>query len=171
MTCPGSGGAHGGQGGFGVNQRHDNNYCREFVPKPSFGKEGNAIYEGSSGGRGNSTQGGSGGGIVWLSATDTVELVNSKVDVSGQPGSSNQNQAIGSGGGAGGSVQITTKSIVGNGEFDLRGGNGGTGGGGGGSGGRFVNYFTSYFNQSHSSAQSGNWSGSLTLKGGLGGLL
>jgi len=45
---------------------------------------------------------------------------------------------LGSGGGAGGSVQIITKNIKGNGTIDLTGGDGSIGGGGGGSGGRFM---------------------------------
>lgn len=44
----------------------------------------------------------------------------------------------GSGGGAGGSIQIVTHSISGEGAISLKGGDGSVGGGGGGAGGRFV---------------------------------
>ena len=45
-----------------------------------------AMYEGSGGGRGNSSRGGSGGGIIWLSATNTITLDNSTLLVKGQDG-------------------------------------------------------------------------------------
>jgi hypothetical protein len=43
---------------------------------------------------------------------------------------------FGSGGGAGGSVQIVTKNLEGDSSIRLNGGNGSLGGGGGGAGGR-----------------------------------
>lgn len=97
------------------------------------------MYEGSGGGRGNSSRGGSGGGIIWLSATDTVTLENSTLEVSGQDAQIGPNGRLGAGGGAGGSIQIITKKIAGqNTLLDLSGGDGAPGGGGGGSGGRFA---------------------------------
>lgn len=67
LNCPGSGGAHGGFGGYG-SAGQSPNPCISQVPKPYFYK-GEAKYEGSPGGRGNSSNGGAGGGIIWLSAT------------------------------------------------------------------------------------------------------
>ena len=82
-VCPGAGGSHGGHGGYGSTGSEDE--CLKFV-KPPFWNENSAMYEGSPGGRGNSTKGGNGGGIVWLSATGTIDLTNSKVNVSGGDG-------------------------------------------------------------------------------------
>ena len=51
----------------------------------------------------------------------------------------------GSGGGAGGAIQLVTRNLKGTGNFLARGGNGSSGGGGGGAGGRFViNYLRGY---------------------------
>jgi hypothetical protein len=55
------------------------------VPEPYF-YEGVAKYEGSPGGRGNTTNGGSGGGVIWLSATGTITLESSRITVAGQNG-------------------------------------------------------------------------------------
>ena len=59
----------------------------------------------------------------------------------GMPGTSANNDTIGSGGGSGGSIQIITKSLAGDGVIDISGGAGSLGGGGGGSGGRLVNHY------------------------------
>lgn len=91
------------------------------------------------------TLGGNGGGIVWLSATDTVTLNSTEISVRGQEGRPAQNR-YGSGGGAGGSIQIVTKNIAGNGTLDLSGGAGSLFGGGGGAGGRFVSHLLQSFN-------------------------
>ena len=56
------------------------------------------------------------------------------------------NGLYGSGGGAGGSVQIVTKYLIGDSLIDLSGGQGSTGGGGGGSGGRLATNFLQNFN-------------------------
>lgn len=52
--------------------------------------------------------------------------------VAGMPSASLKN---GSGGGAGGSIQLMLNSVAGNGIIDISGGDGSLGGGGGGSGG------------------------------------
>jgi len=52
---------------------------------------------------------------------------------------------FGSGGGAGGSVQIVTKNLEGNSKILLNGGRGSIGGGGGGAGGRLgINFLQSF---------------------------
>lgn len=56
---------------------------------------------------------------------------------------------FGSGGGAGGSVQIVTKNLEGNAVIKLSGGNGSLGGGGGGAGGRLGIKFLQPFNVSN----------------------
>ena len=51
----------------------------------------------------------------------------------------------GSGGGAGGSIQVMTRNIMGSAKIEARGGDGSLGGGGGGSGGRLaINYLRGY---------------------------
>ena len=80
-NCPGSGGAHGGTGGYG-SAGTSSTSCINFVPHPYF-SEGSAIFEGSSGGRGNTTTGGSGGGIIWLSATGNITLNKTQLNVTG----------------------------------------------------------------------------------------
>ena len=67
-TCAGSGGAHGGDGGFSLSYNHStectHNNNTYFHPQE-------ARYEGSPGGNAihNTTLGGNGGGIVWLTAS------------------------------------------------------------------------------------------------------
>jgi hypothetical protein len=56
---------------------------------------------------------------------------------------------FGSGGGAGGSIQIVTKNLAGNSLIQLSGGDGSIGGGGGGSGGRLGVNFLQAFNVSN----------------------
>ena len=59
------------------------------------------------------------------------------------------NGKFGSGGGSGGSIQIITKNIAGDGTISLTGGAGSVGGGGGGAGGRLVTSFLQGFNASN----------------------
>jgi len=77
---------------------------------------------------------------------------------------------LGSGGGAGGSVQVVTRSILGNGIVNLRGGDGSSGGGGGGSGGRLVTNLLQNFNASSMmDTRNLKWQGTIDLNGGKGG--
>jgi hypothetical protein len=76
--CGGTGGSHGGAGGYGMentlNKNHQGN-CTTHYPKPYyFGKE--ARYEGSAGATGvlGHQAGGNGGGIIWLSSTGTLTV-------------------------------------------------------------------------------------------------
>lgn len=100
--CPGAGGAHGGKGGIG-SIGHNRQECEELIPDSYF-SEGEAKYEGSAGGKGNMTMGGSGGGIVWMASTGTITLNSSCVNVTGGNGNPGNKGHLGSGGGAGGSV-------------------------------------------------------------------
>lgn len=61
--------------------------CDSAVPHSYF-SENEAVYEGSSGGSAipGLSLGGNGGGIVWLSATDTVTLNSTEITVRGQVG-------------------------------------------------------------------------------------
>ena len=71
-----------------------------------------------------------------------------------------QSYTQGSGGGSGGSIQLTMRSLVGDEtHLDIKGGNGSPNGGGGGSGGRMIiNYLTSYMRSSYP-MQSHFWTG------------
>ena len=71
-------------------------------------------------------------------------MSSSGVKANGLNGSRAKNQS-GSGGGAGGTIQILSRSLKGESVIEAKGGDGSIGGGGGGSGGRlFINYADSY---------------------------
>ena len=72
----------------------------------------------------------------------------------------------GSGGGAGGSIEILTRNIRGDSKIEARGGDGSINGGGGGSGGRMVINYLRGFSASQQPAQSHFWKGTYALTGG-----
>ena len=112
---------------------------------------------GSGGNCGWTTQGGNGGGLIRIFATDTLTM-NGNMNVSGTDGAPNDPNAQASGGGSGGSIYINTSSLIGNGSILAKGGAGGSGiyKGGGGAGGRVaISYLTSTFNPSPSNVQGG----------------
>ena len=111
--------------------------------------------------------GGSGGGIVWITSPGTTNLDNGTViDAQGSWGIQENFDQYGAGGGSGGSIQITTLNLRGNGFVSVKGGAGSSGGGGGGAGGRLVmNYLKSYLSTSQP-AQSFYWSGKSDISGG-----
>lgn len=84
--------------------------------------------------------------MIWLTSPGTIELQNNtKVTAKGNKGLQENFDQFGAGGGAGGSIQITTLNLKGNGFVSVKGGSGSEGGGGGGAGGRLVmNYLKSY---------------------------
>ena len=114
--------------------------------------------------------GGSGGGIIWLTSPATINIGNgSVIDAMGSWGIQENFEQFGAGGGSGGSIQITTLNLRGNGFFSVKGGAGSSGGGGGGAGGRLVmNYLKSYLASSQP-AQSFYWSGTSDISGGSAG--
>ncbi len=142
-TCSGSGGAHGGKGGYGSAYRSsDEADCQTRAKSGYFwGRE--ARYEGSGGGSGvhYGGLGGSGGGIIWLTTPAGIQLYDSYLLANGADGKPDNATKTGSGGGAGGSIQLISNSISGNGRLETTGGDGSLGGGGGGSGGRLVSHF------------------------------
>lgn len=75
----------------------------------------------------------------------------------------------GSGGGAGGSVQIITGAIKGDGHISIDGGNGSVRGGGGGAGGRMVVNLVRSFMSSSYPEMSHDWTGDISVHGGLAG--
>jgi len=143
------------------------------VPKPySWGNE--ASYEGSAGGAALpylSKYGGNGGGIIWMTSSNTVTLNDTLVTVKGGEGEPYFHSKLGSGGGAGGSIHVVTRNIAGNADIDLSGGDGSGFGGGGGSGGRLVANLLSNFNSTNHLEQSIHWNGTINLSGGIGGHL
>lgn len=145
--CAGSGGAHGGVGGSGVAYSLENEIlCEKNVPK-SYHSD-SAKFEGSGGASGtlNTGLGGSGGGIIWLSTPGELVLNQTRLLSQGLSGrSTSATLKEGSGGGSGGSIQILTRSIAGDGLIDISGGDGSLGGGGGGSGGRLIVHFLENF--------------------------
>ena len=82
IDCSGAGGAHGGDGGIGL--AHAAVSCASAVPHSYF-HETQAVYEGSSGGSAiqGSPLGGNGGGIIWISSTDTATFNSTNITVKG----------------------------------------------------------------------------------------
>jgi len=122
----GTGGAHGGYGGNSKVHSSGIPYDPYWVPS----------RPGSGGGLGfsrDSSSGGFGGGVLFISVTGQL-IVNGIISSNGNAG------VLASGGGAGGTVFITTRRLLGSGMISCRGGDGGfsggTASGGGGSGGR-----------------------------------
>lgn len=184
-ACSGAGGAHGGFGGHGGMKSTDTSthkVCKTHYAQPYYyGTE--ARYEGSGGAAGyrsnprgtkdRKVRGGDGGGIMWLSSTGTIELNSTRLSADGGNGVTSHANAKyrGSGGGAGGSIQLITKNLRGDGQVSIKGGDGSLGGGGGGSGGRLAIEFLRSFMASSYPDQSYYWTGDLNLDGGLGGIV
>jgi len=103
------------------------------------------VSKGSTKNRTGGSNGGSGGGVIWLTATSTTEIKNSTIAADGHWGNLDNYDQKGSGGGSGGSIQLVTQNLRGNGQFSVKGGDGSKNGGGGGGGGRFaMNYLRPY---------------------------
>jgi hypothetical protein len=84
--------------------------CTQSFPK-AFNYSEEARYEGSGGGSGSrgGNTGGMGGGIIWISSNGTTTLINSQFLAEGKNagilnGTNATANAIGSGGGSGGSI-------------------------------------------------------------------
>ncbi len=104
--CSGSGASFTGKGGYGA--PISDNYtviCQSAVPKTYYDSN-EARYEGSGGASGNSSLrlGGSGGGIIWISANSSLNLTQSHLNANGSNGKQVENATFGSGGGSGGSI-------------------------------------------------------------------
>lgn len=122
----GGGGGHGGIGGAGV----------QGVGGNAYGFNAEPTTLGSGGGRGDEGEGtGHGGGAVKLTVIDTLTL-NGRISANGGNGSLND-----VGGGAGGSLWVTTRRLEGFGMFQANGGNGTTYAGAG-AGGRVAVYYS-----------------------------
>jgi len=96
-------------------------------------------------------------------------MFDSTLSASGSSGITKTNDQDGSGGGAGGSIQMTTLNLVGDSTISAIGGSGSSMGGGGGAGGRLVmNYLKGYLADSQP-AQSFYWTGNMDISAGLAG--
>ncbi|XP_070535282.1 uncharacterized protein [Ptychodera flava] len=128
----GCGAGHGGSGGRGS---HSNGRGGGFA----YGDLYEPYVFGSAGGFSHDAKpGGTGGGIIWMNVTDTID-VDGEVTANG--GFADQH---GGGGGSGGSVWIYANIIKGYGRIAADGGEGSTNpsyAGGGGGGGRVAIYF------------------------------
>ncbi|MBU1022289.1 MAG: DUF2341 domain-containing protein, partial [Candidatus Margulisbacteria bacterium] len=129
----GAGASHGGLGGLG--------YPVNGTRGPTYESYSNPVMHGSGGGR---TAGGTGGGLVLLTASDTIYHYGAIYTNAG-------NATAGwtyAGGGSGGSIKLDAPRIIGCGITQANGGNGSAGssssGGGGGGGGRIAFLATDY---------------------------
>ena len=129
-----------------------------------YGNTTEKAYQGS-GGAGN--QGGSGGGAIWVHASNVFSL-DGVIEAKGGDSSTVKGSTSGSGGGSGGSISINTANISAssNSIISVAGGKGKYGGGGG-SGGWIYGMINS-FNESKINLKSTiEWNGIFNLSGGL----
>jgi len=76
-----------------------------------------------------------------MTATMLTEINNSTISADGKWGYTDSYDSNGAGGGSGGSIQVVTQNLKGNGLFSIKGGEGSINSGGGGGGGIFaMNY-------------------------------
>eukprot|EP00347_Sterkiella_histriomuscorum_P018113 403346737 len=117
--CAATGASFGGDGGPGARLLDSNMQIKCYKLHPvSYGLSTEDMrFEGSGGGSSlQSTQtGGSGGGIVWISAADRLVVQDSKILAEGGNGIDNGSN-VGSGGGSGGSIFLLQSLLEGNGQ-------------------------------------------------------
>lgn len=134
VTYAGGGGAHAGQGGRSSGSASNNGGASPY------GSSTNPITLGSGGGGSVQIAGADGGGAVKIDVAGTF-ILDGVITTDGAAGS---NETNGSGGGAGGSINIIVGSFGGSGTVTADGGNGGNGtdrdGGGGGAGRIYIRY-------------------------------
>ncbi|HOA60036.1 MAG: right-handed parallel beta-helix repeat-containing protein [Verrucomicrobia bacterium] len=138
----GSGAGHGGTGGTTI---------LGAAGGAPYGSITEPLEHGSAGGPGDGGAGGAGGGVVRLNVANLL-TIDGRVTAQGLNGVSNN-----SGGGAGGSLYLTAKTIAGKGAILADGGAGEWVDGGGGAGGRIALY-----------ADAVAFSGDLAARGGGG---
>ena len=141
----GSGGGHGGVGGYSYYQTTGGSVYDSIVTPTQFGSGGGVVDH-------NGISGGPGGGAMVLNVGGILRIDGSLT----ADGAASPNVQYG--GGAGGSLWITAGHLTGGGLMAARGGVGGpTQGGGGGSGGRIALYLTQ-----------NTFAGTVSAVGGLG---
>lgn len=145
LNSTGGGGSYGGIGGTSLSNAAGGPAIFDTFTSPeSNGGRGGAGFNGGAGGNG--------GGSWSISVNGTLQL-DGKISAEGVTGS-----GLNSGGGAGGSIQLSVGTLAGSGRLSVNGGAANGPAGGGGGGGRIALYFSSDL-----------FAGSLTAFGGAGG--
>ena len=132
--CLGSGGGYGGAGGMGVFK--NGTLCTANPGGQPYGLPNETWYEGSGGGSSEALAG-AGGGFIALFGLDSIDIAQGKVMSNGED-SPPSSEADGAGGGAGGSIWITTQYLIGQSARIWAVGGDGAGLGAGGGGGRVL---------------------------------
>ncbi|TNV88047.1 hypothetical protein FGO68_gene7075 [Halteria grandinella] len=173
LGCAGSGASHAGIGGYGARNTTLTDDCTATYPTAYLTRETDAQFEGSGGASGgNYSRGGNGGGMVWMSSANRMRILrDSYVMAEGIDGYQNKEVPsdevlVGAGGGSGGSIQILTTELEGQGLVSVKGGKGSLGGGGGGSGGRIVFNILGNYLADFATKATYSWDGTIVLKPG-----
>jgi len=137
--CSGSGAGYGGLGGSGKgNSASTQATCKATITQgKSYSDEQSPWFEGSGGGSAAGV-GGPGGGFIDVEMLNDLFLTGFIVSDGGDAPRHPSDLILGSGGGSGGSIFISTKNIAGSGARIKANGGRGSVMGGGGSGGRIV---------------------------------
>eukprot|EP00343_Euplotes_focardii_P000852 CAMPEP_0205800184 /NCGR_PEP_ID=MMETSP0205-20121125/1751_1 /ASSEMBLY_ACC=CAM_ASM_000278 /TAXON_ID=36767 /ORGANISM="Euplotes focardii, Strain TN1" /LENGTH=242 /DNA_ID=CAMNT_0053062835 /DNA_START=434 /DNA_END=1163 /DNA_ORIENTATION=+ len=130
---------------------------------PKFGEEDGYAFQGSGGA---GTQGGSGGGIIWIHTSDVLHI-DGNIQAEGGNSGSMEGSSFGSGGGSGGAISLTTNTIQTSTDstISVAGGKGRLGGGGGG--GWIYGHINTRGNPNRTLEQVIGWNGIFNLSGGL----
>ena len=132
--CQGSGGGYGGSGGTGMYA--NGTVCAANPGGKPYGLPNETWYEGSGGGSSEAI-GGAGGGFIAISGLYSIDIAQGKVMANGED-SPPSSEAEGAGGGAGGSIWLTTQFLTGHLARIWSVGGDGAGLGAGGGGGRIL---------------------------------
>jgi hypothetical protein len=170
VSCCNHGG--GSYGGLGISGSVNTNLpeCKDQIPncaegiKNAFGNETSIALQGSGGA---GSQGGKGGGVIWIHASNVFSL-NGTIEARGGDSLTEPGASYGSGGGSGGSISINTANVTGtsNSTIFVSGGNGKQGGGGG-AGGWIYGNVIHFTNDSHNVMSTQRWIGSFNLSAGF----
>ena len=172
---PGAGRSYGGNGRSGYGAAHGGNGQRgrnhDGVGVATYyGSALQPTERGSGGGTGYNGRGGKGGGAIRIQVAGTMNT-SGTVRANAESGAQGSNYSYAGGGGAGGSIWVTTGSLTGTGVFQAIGGSSAGNDGGAGAGGRIAVHFgdwTGFTNPQGSSAAGGSGYGGA---GGLGTLV
>lgn len=132
FNSTGGGGSYAGTGGNSIS-----NALGGTPPSDSFSSP--ALGGGRGGGGFSQAAGGNGGGNLHLSVVGALRI-DGKMSADGANGI-----FLNSGGGAGGGLSISTRTLLGNGAISANGGAGNGVGGGGGGGRIAISYFSNFF--------------------------
>ena len=146
-SSSGGGGGHGGDGSSGLNASGGGGY--DLITQPGQAGSGGGVST-------LPTSGSAGGGALQLSVSGVLQ-VDGAITANGASAATN-----GAGGGAGGSLWITARTLSGAGRISVDGGNGDLSSSGGGGGGRVAIYFTGL------QVLSNGFTGTFSARGGAG---